>query len=1342
MSHGSHPADEYQRIQQMIYTRWVNQKLGARQLPTLTDILADIGKDEHLSNLIAALSGTEMKKKKGKCIVKAQWLDWISQQLDFVFASGVEIKLKPSADNIYDGDSRDIMGLVYAVMLKFMKFDDEDGESAGNARDALLRWCQFHTKGFEGVNVVNLTKSWQDGLALCALVNKFRPDAIAFESLDRDNAVGNLKIAMDAAARHFKVAQFLTPEELLALTRNPDGDKAMLVVISEYYYGINEFFKRQLAGKRITKVVVFTRDNDESRVKYADEGVKLLARLDTSETLLSDIETVDNTMAGAKKRLEDFGTYMQSQKKTIITTQMEMMGNFDTLSLRLSNNNRPAFTPTDPTIAPDALKSRIAALSAKEAVEPKLHAELGRQTRLVHLHAQHTTEAVKLVAWIAEKHAMLMEPVTSVSSGDARKQIKLFESFKKAVEAKKVGAFALLKSQSESLESESYESLADARGRETTIQSGFGDIDAQSALNEPILKDNLAREIFKEDVLMKVDVHGDINDNLMLWGFKKTTYLEKKESVSSVQEARLQLSTLDAADKEIEDTKGGNFARLKVLGGEIRSAKYASDHSEWVHPSPEDIEGLEDAVNLSFESELAPKSVAKRAILDDHLAREQVKEKVKNWADSHERKHADIAAWGVKNKEYLETEVPVISSAEATYQISVLEAYTEARSTFEAGDIASLFELGRAIRQEKYETEHSTWVYPDPDAVESLESQVTELLGSLTTASDYKKEVLDDDLARELYIEETNLLSGQHTDKATQCAGWANEKAAYLQENVTVHSMREARVGLNVLDAYNMEKARFTASAVTSMKELGELILDRKYETAHSNYKFDNPDELVDREAEVDEHWGKLDQLAASRQKTLQECLARETRKEELRVDFADGAGDVITYCADQISLIGEPEGQKLTFGSILQEVEAFDATLSAQDADVDGQVVAKRAAVDKVVHEMADLVKETERFDAAQAAATAEGEADGGDGAGAAVTGDDGKKGSDTPKTARKKKFGTLSKSLRKAFGKSKRKRTHLAKLQEAEKISAAAGDIDWPEASNPYTKLSVALLRTKKEELDAAQAARRAVYTSELARWRENDALCKAFSEFVLPMHTACKQMMEKMGDIAVAEEEQLAGVDAALSKLQDICFKLPEGSKMAAELEARGVTLNPHTVVTMGVVQCELESVQSIAEQKKPHLEAMIKYKQYKGISPEQYAETETIFNDYDTDGSKSISAPELQKCLYAMGEERTKKEIAEFMKKYAKGRKALKFEEFRELMIVLIGDMGTHDGLIESFRVISSGREAILLDDLGELLVPDDVAFFEKEAVEAQEDEATGVKPEGKDFNKWVAAVCAR
>jgi hypothetical protein len=161
---------------------------------------ADMGKDDHLSNLITALSDKDMPgKKKEKRIVKSQWLDWITRQLEFVYASGVEIKLKPAASNIYEGDARDIMGLTYAIMLKFMKFDDEDGESAGNAKDALLRWCQFHTKGIANVKVTNLTKSWQDGLALCALVNKFQPGAIAYDTLDQSNGIANLKTAMEAA---------------------------------------------------------------------------------------------------------------------------------------------------------------------------------------------------------------------------------------------------------------------------------------------------------------------------------------------------------------------------------------------------------------------------------------------------------------------------------------------------------------------------------------------------------------------------------------------------------------------------------------------------------------------------------------------------------------------------------------------------------------------------------------------------------------------------------------------------------------------------------------------------------------------------------------------------------------------------------------------------------------------------------------------------------------------------------------------------------------------------------------------------------------------------------------
>jgi len=60
---------------------------------------------------------------------------------------------------------------VYFILdLKTSKMGERRGTKA------LELWCKRVTQGYDGVSIENMSTSWKDGLAFCALIHHFRPD--------------------------------------------------------------------------------------------------------------------------------------------------------------------------------------------------------------------------------------------------------------------------------------------------------------------------------------------------------------------------------------------------------------------------------------------------------------------------------------------------------------------------------------------------------------------------------------------------------------------------------------------------------------------------------------------------------------------------------------------------------------------------------------------------------------------------------------------------------------------------------------------------------------------------------------------------------------------------------------------------------------------------------------------------------------------------------------------------------------------------------------------------------------------------------------------------------------
>ncbi|KAG8596577.1 hypothetical protein GDO81_001972 [Engystomops pustulosus] len=105
--------------------------------------------------------------------------------------------------------------------------------NANSIKQMLLDWCKAKTRGYEHVDIQNFSSSWSDGMAFCALVHNFFPEAFDYNQLSPQNRRQNFDLAFSAAENHADCPQLLDAEDMVRM-REPDW-KCVYTYIQEFY---------------------------------------------------------------------------------------------------------------------------------------------------------------------------------------------------------------------------------------------------------------------------------------------------------------------------------------------------------------------------------------------------------------------------------------------------------------------------------------------------------------------------------------------------------------------------------------------------------------------------------------------------------------------------------------------------------------------------------------------------------------------------------------------------------------------------------------------------------------------------------------------------------------------------------------------------------------------------------------------------------------------------------------------------------------------------------------------------------------------------------------------------
>ncbi|KAJ3166181.1 hypothetical protein HK101_011978 [Irineochytrium annulatum] len=367
--------------QKRTFTNWVNNHLkskghGPTFMMTPETFASDLASGERLIVLLEAISGenASLGKYNKNPRMRIQRVENVNKALDYIKKRGVGLT-NIGAEDIVDENVKLHLGLIWSLILRFDI--SEISEEGLSAKEGLLLWCQRRTTPYAAdFHIKDFHTSWTDGLALCGLIHRHRPDLLDYYSLDKSQRRENTKLAMDIAESQLGIPKLMEVEDLVDIIK-PD-ERSVITYISQFYHAFSALEKVGVAGRRIGQFGQILLGSWEMQNDYEKRVAHLLANIQSMLRTWSS--TNAENYKEARSQLTDLEKYKITVKREWIVEKRELDSLLSNILTKLKTYHLAAYVPPEGS-KPADVAAAWESLVAAEAQRKQDLSSLIRQTR-------------------------------------------------------------------------------------------------------------------------------------------------------------------------------------------------------------------------------------------------------------------------------------------------------------------------------------------------------------------------------------------------------------------------------------------------------------------------------------------------------------------------------------------------------------------------------------------------------------------------------------------------------------------------------------------------------------------------------------------------------------------------------------------------------------------------------------------------------------------------------------------------------------------------------------------------------------------------------------------------